>query len=95
MTLTPQKANTASQGCCGQCGGGSRNVELDLRKMEAPEPMERVLDALSTLTIGQSLRVLIDREPRPLYGILERNGFVHETRSLPDYLFEILIRHQS
>jgi uncharacterized protein (DUF2249 family) len=94
MTSLTQHPAAASQGCCGQCGG-ARNVELDLRNMEAPEPMEHVLNALTFLKDGQTLRVLIDREPRPLYPILARNGFVHETRSLPDYLFEVMIRHQA
>lgn len=48
---------------------------LDLRALPAPEPMERVLDALDLLPAGEVLRVLLAREPHPLYGILARTGW--------------------
>lgn len=69
-------------------------IDIDVCGLEPPEPLERVLDALSRLRHGQCLRMLIDREPRPLYGILERNNFFYEPRFRPDYLYEILIRHK-
>lgn len=70
-------------------------IKLNVCGLEPPEPMERVLDALSRLAEGQRLCMLIDREPRPLYRILDLNGFAYETRPLPDYLYEILIWHKS
>lgn len=73
--------------------GAQDQIEIDVCGLEPPEPLERTLEALSRLKPGQSLRMLIDREPRPLYAILARNGFSHETRLLPDYLYEIIIRH--
>ncbi|KQY16229.1 hypothetical protein ASD28_22560 [Massilia sp. Root133] len=51
------------------------NDLLDLRALPAPEPMERVLDALDSLADGARLRVLLAREPHPLYGILARTGY--------------------
>ena len=48
---------------------------LDLRALPPPEPMERVLDALDNLPAGAALRVLLAREPYPLYGMLERMGW--------------------
>jgi uncharacterized protein (DUF2249 family) len=69
-------------------------IDIDVCGLEPPEPMERVLEALSTLQPGQSLRMLIDREPRPLYGILVRHGFSFEPHLRPDYLYEITIRHK-
>ena len=66
-------------------------LDIDVCGLEPPEPLERVLEALYRLQPGQRLRVLIPREPFPLYGILERNGYLHETRSREDYLFEVLI----
>jgi uncharacterized protein (DUF2249 family) len=48
---------------------------LDLRALPAPEPMERVLDALDGIKDGAELRVLLAREPHPLYGILARTGW--------------------
>lgn len=69
-----------------------QDITLDVCGLEPPEPLERVLDALSTLVQGQRLCMLIDREPRPLYGILERNGFVYEKLLRPDHLYEIRIQ---
>lgn len=67
------------------------DIFLDLRGLMPPEPMERVLDALADMTPGQRVRMLIDREPRPLYRILERNGHPFEATLREDGLFEILI----
>lgn len=54
------------------------NLTLDVRGMSPPEPLEHCLEALAGLTPGQRLHMLIDREPYPLYRILERDGFQHE-----------------
>jgi TusA-related sulfurtransferase len=66
---------------------------LDVRGLEAPEPLERVLDALSTLPPGGILKMRIDREPRPLYRILERNGYRFQVQAHEDGLHDILIQH--
>jgi uncharacterized protein (DUF2249 family) len=70
-------------------------IELDVCGLQPPEPLERVLEALSGLKPGQRLRMLIDREPRPLYGILERNGFAYDVNLRPDFVYEIAIRHKT
>jgi uncharacterized protein (DUF2249 family) len=54
------------------------DIVLDVRGLQPPEPMERVLDALDLLAPGRRLRMLIDREPVPLYRILERNGYCYQ-----------------
>ena len=66
-------------------------VHIDVCGLEPPEPLERVLNALSELAPQQQLQVLIDREPLPLYRILGNNGYAHQTHSRPDFLYEILI----
>ena len=71
------------------------DAKLDVRGMEPPEPMERVLDALSVLERGATVVMLIDREPRPLFRILEKNGFVWEIGKGPDHSFEVCIRHKN
>ena len=70
-----------------------QDMALDVCGLEPPEPMERVLDALSRLKQHQQLCVLIDREPRPLYRILEANGYRYSVNARPDHLYEITIRH--
>lgn len=69
-------------------------IMLDVRGLEPPEPLERVLDALSQLREGQQLCMSIDREPFPLYRILDNNGFDHQTNSMPDFSYEVLIWHR-
>lgn len=66
-------------------------VHLDVCGLEPPEPLERVLEALSTLQPQQKLCMLIDREPLPLYRILANNGYSHETTARDDYRYDILI----
>ncbi|MGB3290892.1 MAG: DUF2249 domain-containing protein [Burkholderiaceae bacterium] len=69
-------------------------IVLDVCGLEPPEPLERVLDALSVLAPGASLRMLIDREPHPLYGILRNNGYDYSNRIDEHQRYEILIRHK-
>jgi len=64
---------------------------LDVGGLEAPEPMVRVLEALEALPERGSLRVLIDREPHPLYRVLERYEFLHRTCPTGDGRYELLI----
>ena len=68
-------------------------IHLNVCALEAPEPMERVLEALCELDRADRLAVLIEREPRPLYRILERNGYRHCITERPDLLYELLIWH--
>lgn len=68
--------------------------DLDVRGMHPPEPMERVLEALDVLQPGERLRMLIDREPRPLFRILFNNGYQYSTLLRPDFLYEIMIWKQ-
>lgn len=69
-------------------------IFLDLRAMFPPEPMERVLDALAVLAAGQQVRILIDREPHPLYRILERNGYVFRCSEPEPGLYQVVIQEK-
>lgn len=62
---------------------------LALCALEPPEPMERVLTALRTLSDGSYLRMIIDREPLPLYALLTRGGFDYETHGSSAGRYEI------
>jgi uncharacterized protein (DUF2249 family) len=68
-----------------------QEVTVDARWLEPPEPLEKVMLALDVLRPGQHLRLLIHREPFPLYGILENMGFQHRTHQLEDQTFAIVI----
>lgn len=63
---------------------------LDVRGLEPPEPFLRIMQALAG-SPEKPLRVLIHREPLPLYDVLAEQGFSHRTRSLEDGSFEIII----
>ncbi len=69
----------------------SAEIFLDTRDLEPPEPLEQVLEALCRLGNQQRIRMLNRREPYPLYTILAREGYCHETRCVPSGDFEILI----
>ena len=70
----------------------TREILLDARGLAPPEPMEQVLNALALLRPGGSIRLLLHREPFPLYPLLAERGFQHTTRRENDGNFTILIR---
>lgn len=65
--------------------------ELDVRGLPPPEPFENIARALQTLTGNDTLKVLIHREPFPLYDMLRSAGYAWQTTALADGDFEILI----
>lgn len=69
-------------------------IYLDVRGLYPPEPMERVLDALASLRAGQQVRMLIDREPHPLFRILDNNGYRYRSTETAPGLFEIVIEER-
>lgn len=60
-------------------------IELDNRGLEPPEPMVRILGALSTLADGDEVEALMDREPMMLYAELQRRGFDWTFQPGPDH----------
>ncbi|MCC6419908.1 MAG: DUF2249 domain-containing protein [Gemmataceae bacterium] len=53
-------------------------IAVDNRGLQPPEPMVRILGALSSLADGDEVEALMDREPVMLYPELERRGFAWE-----------------
>ncbi len=72
----------------------AREILIDARGLEPPEPMEKVLQTLALLRPGQTIQLLLHREPFPLYPILAQHGYRHETRMAADGSYVILI-HES
>jgi len=64
---------------------------VDGRGLFPPEPMRRTLAALLSLPKGEALTLLLYREPFPLYGVLEREGYRHETVLQKDGTYSIRI----
>jgi len=68
-------------------------IVLDVRELEPPEPMQRTLEALSTLEPGQTLVQINARVPQFLLPKLEERGFSYEIREQSEELVRIFIRH--
>jgi len=71
-----------------------RELTLDVRGMEPPEPLARVLEAIDDFVPGDTLTVIIDRMPTPLFRVLERNGYAYRVGPGRDALHEIVIRRR-
>lgn len=56
------------------------NVMLDVRGLQPPEPFERAMEALADLAPQDTLTLLLDRVPHPLFRILERDGHAYAWR---------------
>lgn len=65
---------------------------LDVRGLEPPGPMVRILERLDTLRPGQRLIVFHERRPMLLYPQLDDRGFLHDTEELEPGLVRIVIR---
>lgn len=70
-------------------------ILIDARWLEPPAPLEKVTQALALMTPAQHIRLLLHREPFPLYSILKENGFSHDARLQPDGTYVILITRAS
>lgn len=64
---------------------------LDVSGLLPPEPLEQILEALAAMPAQSALQVLIDREPFPLYRILERHGYRYQAAARGDFRFELTI----
>jgi uncharacterized protein (DUF2249 family) len=53
---------------------------LDVADLPPPEPLERTLDALSSLPSGDRLLLRLPRQPLPLYSLLRQMGYRWEVR---------------
>jgi uncharacterized protein (DUF2249 family) len=74
--------------------GPSDATTLDVRGLEPPLPMVRVLERLDGLPAGAALTVLHERRPLFLYPQLEERGFQHETDEPEPGLVRIVIRRR-
>ena len=86
-TLGASAAALAEQA---RASGEAQREALDVRGLEPPEPFLRIMKAL-TGAPDAPLRVLIHREPFPLYDVLDEQGFSHRSRPLDEGGYEIVI----
>ena len=71
---------------------GTGLVEVDARGLEPPRPLVTILEALTTLPDGATLRAHTDRRPMHLYAQLTNRGFTGESEEQPDGSFITDIR---
>lgn len=64
---------------------------LDVRGLDPPLPLVRVLERLDTLPPGGRLEVLLDRRPTLLYPQLDARGFTHSTDEPAPGVVRVLI----
>ena len=64
-------------------------IIIDARGWEPPRPFEDTMNALCELKPGELVRLIVDREPLPLYRALNRNGYAYFATAQPDGSFEI------
>jgi TusA-related sulfurtransferase len=80
---------------CG-CGCGPKApvevLDMDARGLEPPQPMVKILEALTALPDNAVLRARTDRRPVHLYQILEARGFAGESEEQADGSFITHIR---
>lgn len=65
---------------------------LDVRGLEPPQPMLRVLEEIDRLGPGGELEVHHERRPMFLYPQLDERGLIHETDEPEPGLVRIVIR---
>lgn len=66
-------------------------VELDVRGLEPPEPLERVMSAAEQLAYGGILKVRHHREPLILFDVLAERGFAYRSEPIHSEEWEIRI----
>jgi uncharacterized protein (DUF2249 family) len=65
--------------------------QIDVRGLEPPEPLHRILGAMESLPVGVRLRALTDREPCHLFGEAGQRGFRHACTEQPDHSWVTLL----
>ena len=70
-------------------------IVLDARDWGPPRPFEEVMEALCRLQPGERIRLIIGREPLPLYRVLQQNGYAWFTVERDDGAYEIDICQQN
>jgi uncharacterized protein (DUF2249 family) len=92
VRFSRQPGSDKSETTAAAAEGDSENMSLDVRGLEPPLPMVRILECLERLGPGQRLEVVHDRRPLFLYPQLEERGFLHETREPEPGVVRIVIR---
>jgi uncharacterized protein (DUF2249 family) len=91
LAASPNTAASARPFRCASEAGEDPGV-LDVRGLEPPEPMLRILEAVERLAPGGTLTALTERRPVHLLPELEARGIRHESTAQPDGSWVNLLR---
>jgi uncharacterized protein (DUF2249 family) len=64
---------------------------VDARFMEPPQPFIATMEMLDLLQPGETMLLLLYREPHPLYRVLTQNGHRWQTELQDDGTFAVRI----
>ena len=92
--LSPVAARSNIERAASADPAETATVELDVRGLEPPQPMVRILEALEVLPAGTALRVFTDRRPVHLYDLLEARGFAGQSEETPQGGCATIIRRR-
>jgi uncharacterized protein (DUF2249 family) len=87
-----REAMTPTQPTAAPSPPAAGRIVLDVRGLEPPQPMLRVLETIERLGPDDTLEVHHDRRPVFLYPQLEERGFAHETDEPEPGCVRILVR---
>ncbi len=88
----PLREKKHSCGCGCSATEPAEIVDVDARGLEPPQPMVKILEALTSLPGDAALSARTDRRPVHLYPILEARGFRGESDEQSDGSFITHIR---
>ena len=96
LTLAGAAAAGVPLGELMQALEAATTATLDVRGLEPPQPLVRVLERLETLGAGERLEVVLDRRPLLLYPQLEARGFTHATdEGMPGVVRVLIARREA
>lgn len=68
-------------------------ISLDVRGLEPPQPLMKILETVATMPPGTTLRAHTRWRPALLYAELESRGFTGESQEQSDGSYITEIRH--
>ena len=77
---------------CSECPRSSV-TKVDARGLEPPEPLVKILEAVSQLSPGHEIHAQTDRRPVHLHAQLEERGLSAESTEQADGSYVTVIRH--
>lgn len=77
-------SQTGTSACGCSAATAQPPVEVDVRGLEPPQPMVRILEMVDSLPNGATLQARTDRRPMHLYPLLEQRGYVGESEEQGD-----------